>query len=140
MWRGRRFVQYVTRPIQKKTSRSRLGVLVAEDSAATRESLSELLSGLPGMELLGLAKDGTEAMEGVRSLDPDVLILDIHMPRRNGLQVLRAVRKRKNHCLVIVLTKLSDDFYREKCRELKADYFFDKLTEFDQFVNLLKSL
>jgi hypothetical protein len=39
-----------------------------------------------------------------------------------------------------VLTKLADGFYRKKCLELKADYFFDKVTEFDQFVDLLKTM
>lgn len=115
-------------------------VLIAEDSASMRQNLVDLLSDLPQMEVVGTARDGVEAIESVHLLKPDVLILDIHMPRQNGLEVLRTIRKEKNHCTVIVLTKLADEFYREKCRELKADYFFDKLSGFDQFVELLKKM
>lgn len=124
----------------KKSTPSRLGVVVADDSDATRENLAELLSGLPRLELLRMAKDGNEALKDVQDLIPDVLILDIHLPHRNGLEVLRSIRKQNRRCIVIVLSKLTDDFYRKKCLELKADYFFDKLSEFDGFVNLLKSL
>lgn len=105
-----------------------------------RQNLVDLFSELPQMEVVGTARDGEEAIESVQLLKPDVLILDIHMPLRNGLDVLRAIRKGKSHCTVIVLTKLADDFYREKCRKLKADYFFDKLNGFDQFVDLLKTM
>lgn len=105
-----------------------------------RQNLTDLVSGLPRLEIVGMARDGVEAIDGVNNLIPDVLILDIHMPRRNGLEVLRKVRADQSKCVVIILTKLVDDFYRRKCLELKADYFFDKFTEFDQFVTLLKSM
>jgi DNA-binding NarL/FixJ family response regulator len=140
-WEGMAIALY--RGVIQKTERvgqRRLRALIAEDSPGMRQNLADLLSGLPQMEVVGTAGDGIEAVESVHSLKPDVMTLDIHMPRRNGLEVLRIIRKEKNHCVVIVLTKLADDFYRQKCRELKADYFFDKVTEFEQFVELLKQM
>jgi chemotaxis response regulator CheB len=87
MRHDRRFCQCVMRLIQKKSSQARLGALVAEYSAATRKSLSDPLAGLPPMEVPRMAKDGVEATDGVKSSDPDVLILDIHMPRCNRLKI-----------------------------------------------------
>jgi DNA-binding NarL/FixJ family response regulator len=126
--------------IQKKANNGRLSVLVADDSAGMRQNLMDLLSGLPDFYAVKTARDGAEAMESVRLFKPDVLILDIHMPARSGLEVLQSIRKTKRVCTVIILTSLADDFYRKKCQELEADYFFDKLTEFDQFVTTLKTL
>ena len=92
------------------------------------------------MEVVGAVENGIEAIERVKLLKPDVLILDIHMPGCSGLEVLRTIRTEKNKCVIIIFTKLADEFYRKKCRELRADYFFDKLSEFEQFLNLLNTM
>jgi DNA-binding NarL/FixJ family response regulator len=113
-------------------------VLIADDSAKTRNHLMGLLEMLPRLEVVGEAKDGLEAVETLNALKPDVLILDIEMPKKNGLEVLRQTPNR--NCTVIVLTGMGDDFYREKCLELHAQYFFDKINDFDQFVTLLQKL
>ena len=113
-------------------------VLIADDSAKIRNHLVGLLETLPRLEVVGEAKDGLEAVETLRALEPDVLILDIEMPKINGLEVLRQIKD--THCTVIVLTGMGDDLYREKCLELQAKYFFDKINDFDQFVTLLHKL
>ena len=77
-----------------------LRVLAADDSAVMRGILRELFamhdedrcSDLPPMELCGLARDGVECLEAVRLLYPDVLVLDLEMPRMNGLEVLDRLR------------------------------------------------
>lgn len=115
-------------------------MLIAEDCVETRENLADLCSGFPQVEVVGKVRDGFEAIDGVRRLAPDVLTLDIHMPRLNGLDVLRTLKREKRDCVVIMLTSLADDFYRAKCRELQADFFFDKITELDRFLELLKTL
>lgn len=118
----------------------RLRVLIAEDSQRMRKSLSEMVSSVARLEVIGEAVDGFEAIDRVRNLKPDVLTLDINMPGMNGIDVLRAMEREKHTCTVIVLTALNDDFYRRKCQELHATYFFDKVTEFDRFVELLNRI
>ena len=118
----------------------RLRVLIAEDSQETRKGLSAICSRLPHLEVVGEAVDGLAAIEAVRSLKPDVLTLDLHMPRMSGFDVLRVIRQEKRECEVIVLTSLADEFYKEKCRELKAHHVFDKVNEFDLFHKTLKAL
>src|SRR5882672_3673855 len=126
--------------VKNRTHKSErpLRVLIAEDSARMRKSLHEVFSILPRLEIVGEAKDGVEALQAAHALKPDVITLDIHMPRLSGLEVLQRIQKDK--CIVIVLSALADEPYRERCRQLKADHFFDKITEFDQFVELMKTL
>ena len=118
----------------------RLRVLIAEDSQETRKGLRDTCSSLPHLEVVGEAVDGLAAIEAVRSLKPDVLTLDLHMPRMSGFDVLRVMQHEKRECMVIVLTSLAGEFYKEKCRELKAHYVFDKITEFDRFLDLMKAI
>lgn len=68
-------------------------VLIVDDSAFMRKALSTVLSVDTGIEIVGTARDGEEALQKVRSLDPDVVTLDIEMPRLNGLETLQEIMK-----------------------------------------------
>jgi DNA-binding NarL/FixJ family response regulator len=117
--------------------RKRTRVLIADDSDAVRNALSSLIARLPGVEIVGLAHTGTEALELVRTLMPDVVTLDIRMPGMNGMRVLEALRSDPVKPTVIVLTGLAEDEYRQKCLQLGAQYFFNKATEFEKVVEIL---
>lgn len=90
------------------------------------------------MEVVGEAKDGAEALEVFQDLQPDVLTLDIQMPKMRGLEVLK--RLSGTDCRVILLTSYADDMYREKCLELNVLGFYDKITEFHDFLEFVKSM
>jgi two-component system chemotaxis response regulator CheB len=68
-------------------------VLIVDDSAFMRKSLSILLSSDPAMEIVGTARDGIEGVEQVKKLQPDVVTLDIEMPRMDGLSALKIIMK-----------------------------------------------
>ena len=70
-----------------------LGVLIIDDSALIRRSLTQILKAHPDIEVVGTASDGLIGLEKISILKPDVVLLDIHMPRMDGLQVLRHVMK-----------------------------------------------
>jgi YesN/AraC family two-component response regulator len=118
-------------------SRMRLRVLVADDSAAIRDSLSSLISRLPDVEIVGMARSGLEAYELIRNLKPDVVTLDIRMPEMSGINVLEAIKKQQLETTVIVLTGLAEMEYRVKCTELGAKFFFHKSTEFEKVIEVL---
>jgi two-component system chemotaxis response regulator CheB len=71
------------------TARPRIRVLVVDDSALVRQLLTDLLSSDPGIEVVGTAQDAYMAREKIKRLNPDVLTLDVEMPRMDGIQFLR---------------------------------------------------
>jgi DNA-binding NarL/FixJ family response regulator len=99
-----------------------------------------LLSELKDVELVGQAKDAQEALEAVRRLRPDVVILDIRMPGGNGITALEAVKADEVAPVVIMLTAFPYPQYRNKCLKAGADYFFDKATEFDSVSATIEQL
>jgi DNA-binding NarL/FixJ family response regulator len=112
-------------------------VLLVDDSVTVRERLKGLFSEVPKVEIIGEAGDGTEALESVRRLNPEVLILDIQMPDGGGIELLQKVKAINRSLTVIVLTNLSDRQYRRKCLDAGADYFFDKSSEFNEVAGVL---
>jgi len=84
-------------------------VLVADDQRVVREGLSLLLRLLPDVEVVGAASDGEEALEMAERLDPDVVLMDLRMPRCDGVEATRRLRQRRPRCRVVVLTTYADD-------------------------------
>jgi DNA-binding NarL/FixJ family response regulator len=114
-------------------------VLIADDSVIVRERLVSMLSEFSGIEIVGQARDATEAIDAIRRLRPDVVILDIRMPGGSGIDVLRAIKKgRKAVPRVIMLTNFPYSQYRKKCMDAGADFFFDKSSEFENVAHVLK--
>ncbi|HEY6881239.1 MAG TPA: response regulator, partial [Polyangiales bacterium] len=83
-------------------------VLLVDDSAFVRKVLRELLSDQKGIEIVGIARDGLEALEKIAELSPDVMTLDLIMPNLDGIGVLEALRGRPGPAPVVVSTSPSD--------------------------------
>src|SRR5688572_12863088 len=77
-------------------------VLIIDDSAYVRKVLSQILSQSPGLDVVGSARDGMEALEMVEELKPDVLTLDLMMPNMDGVQFLENQMKRRMVPTVVV--------------------------------------
>jgi DNA-binding NarL/FixJ family response regulator len=84
-------------------------VLLADDQALFREGLRTLLSLQAGVEVVGEAGNGQEALERVKALQPQVVLMDLRMPVLNGVEATRRVRAAHAGCQVIVLTTFDDD-------------------------------
>jgi len=115
-------------------------VLLADDSKLVRERLAVQLCELEKVEVVGEADYIPELLELIQRLKPDVVVLDIHMPGGNGIQALEAIKKEPGSPVVIMLTMLPYPQYRKKCLEARAEFFFDKATEFDLVMQALKRL
>jgi NarL family two-component system response regulator LiaR len=87
----------------------RIRVLVVDDHAVVREGLRAFLDLQDGIEVAGEAADGAEAIEAAVRLEPDVVLMDLVMPRVDGLAAMRALRERVPAARVIVLTSFLDD-------------------------------
>ncbi|WNI22019.1 response regulator transcription factor [Streptomyces sp. ITFR-16] len=84
-------------------------VVVADDQSVVREGIVMLLGLLPGIEVVGAAKDGEEAVELVAELSPDVVLMDLRMPRCDGVEATRRIREEYPGTQVVVLTTFADD-------------------------------
>jgi DNA-binding NarL/FixJ family response regulator len=84
-------------------------VVVADDQAAVREGLVLLLGTLPGITVVGQAEDGVAAVETVAATQPQVVLMDLNMPRCDGVQATRRIRADHPGTQVVVLTTYSDD-------------------------------
>ncbi len=94
-------------------------VLVVDDSALMRRLIVDLLERDAAIQVVGTAKDGIEALEKVASLKPDVVLLDIAMPRLDGLEFLRRL-SRKQPVPVVVLTGIQDERVVQQAYQLGA--------------------
>ncbi|QLJ04502.1 response regulator transcription factor [Streptomyces sp. NEAU-sy36] len=84
-------------------------VVVADDQTVVREGIVMLLGLLPGIEVIGAAGDGEEAVRLVGELAPDVVLMDLRMPRCDGVEATRRIRERYPGTQVVVLTTYADD-------------------------------
>ena len=115
-------------------------VLIADDSDAIVQRLVTMLADTDGLEIVGRAGTVLEASRAVRTLKPDVLILDLRMPGGSGIDVLDSVKKEAMNVVVIVLTNHTRSQYRKKCLERGAHFFMDKSTEFEMVPGVLSRL
>lgn len=115
-------------------------VFIVDDSKELRERLADLVSEMNGIAVLGEAGSAAEAIAGIRTLKPRVVILDIQMPGGNGLEVLRTIKQESHPPVVVMLTNHVYPQYRERCMGLGADYFLDKSREFDRLAEIFQRL
>jgi DNA-binding NarL/FixJ family response regulator len=83
-------------------------VLLADDHGVIRDGLGRLISGLDDIELIGVAADGAEAVARAAELGPDVVLMDLDMPRMDGIEATRRVLEDRPGTAVLVLTSFSD--------------------------------
>jgi len=84
-------------------------VLIADDQRVVREGLSMVLALMKGVEVVGTAADGAEAVTLARAVRPDVVLMDLRMPRCDGVEATRRLRTEAPEVKVVVLTTYSDD-------------------------------
>lgn len=90
---------------------NRIRILIADDHGVLRAGLRVLLNAEPDMEVVGEAGDGSEAIDKVSELQPDVILLDITMPNVSGLQAIGHIKKKCPACKVLMLTMHDDESY-----------------------------
>ena len=89
---------------RERSARRPVRILVADDHPLVRNALCTLLKLQPGFSVVGEATDGDEAIQLVQTLRPDVLLLDLSMPRKNGMDVLRELAGNGTPVKTVVLT------------------------------------
>lgn len=121
-------------------TKTKLKVFIADDSSFMRERLPGALAEISGVEVIGEARDGDEALDLILKLNPDAVILDIRMPGKSGIDVLAELKKVKPELKIIMLTNYPYPQYKQKCLELGAAYFFEKSKDFERLFSVLKEM
>lgn len=84
-------------------------ILICDDQAIARQGLQMILSTAPDIKIVGVAQDGQEALDLLPTVQPDVVLMDLKMPRLNGVQATRAIHQRFPAVRVLVLTTYDAD-------------------------------
>lgn len=117
-----------------------LRILIVDDSHVIRRRLTSMVAGMDGMQVVAEAVDGRQGLDLAIQHAPDVVILDVRMPGMSGIDLLRELKQRPDPPVVVMLTNYPYPAYRKRCRELGADHFFDKSTEFEAALSVLQAL
>lgn len=112
-------------------------LLIADDSDLILKRLTEMLIIPEQVEIVGSFTNGIETLEGLRTLKPDLAIVDIKMPGLSGIEVLTEIRKENSELVFIILTLFSSEFYRDKAINAGADYFFSKSDDFKKVARVI---
>src|SRR5687767_5521577 len=84
-------------------------ILIADDHPIVREGLRALINSMPDLKLIGEATNGEDAIEQARTLRPDIILLDLMMPRKDGLTAISEIRRENPEARILVLTSFSEE-------------------------------
>jgi DNA-binding NarL/FixJ family response regulator len=118
----------------------RITVLLAEDHQIVREGFRSLLEHESDIEVVGEAENGRQAVQLTRKLRPAVVVMDIAMPRLNGLEAARQIRQEFPDTRVLILSAHSDDAYVEQVSALGADGFLLKQTSSHELATAIREV
>ncbi len=100
-----------------------LKVVIAGDAALIKGRLQWALTGIPNCVVVGTAVDETAAVVMVRTLRPDVVILDMRMPHKNGIGVLKEIRNASSTAIIVIFTADDSVVLRDACLDAGANYY-----------------
>ncbi len=114
-------------------------VLIADDHRLVRDGFRAVLEREKDLQVIGEARDGKEAVELTRRLNPDIVIMDIQMPRLNGLEATRELRT-NGSCRVLIVSMLRDENLVRQAIEHGAEGYITKDESFTELINAIRSI
>ncbi len=117
-----------------------LQVVLVDDSAPICERLAASVSAVKGVAAIRQAGDVPSGLRLLEERATDVLILDIELPGQSGLDLLQIARKKNAALVIIMLSIFNYPKLRQRCADLGADFYFHKVTEFEQVAEVCRKL
>lgn len=117
-----------------------LRILLVDDHVLFRKGIASLLKGHQDMKVVGEAGNGIDAVTKARDLAPDVILMDINMPRRNGLEATRLIKQEMPDVQIVMLTVSEDDDDLFEAIKSGAKGYLLKKLEPDQLFNMLEGV
>ena len=115
-------------------------VLIVDDSPIIISKLLELLEDVGTIRSIKSCGSYSHAVESIDAYNPDVVLLDINLPDKSGIQLLRHVKNKLPQVRVIMVTNQNSTYYRNLCIDLGAEHFLDKSKDFEALPSILTSL
>jgi two-component system invasion response regulator UvrY len=115
-------------------------VLVCDDHAIVRTGLKQILDEAPDMEVCGEAATGTEALQKLREVECDVVLLDIAMPEKNGIDTLKQIKQQKPNLAVLVLSMYPEEQYAISLLRAGAAGYMTKESATDQLLSAIRKV
>ncbi len=115
-------------------------ILIADDSTLILERLQQTLGEIDQVEVVASLDNGIDTLEALRTLTPDLAIIDIQMPGLTGLEVLNAYRKENKSVIFILLTLHSQAYMQQLAVKAGTDYFFSKVDDFQKISQVVAEL
>lgn len=105
-------------------------IMIVDDNVNFVNRMTGLLENLDSISAINVAGDYDSAARLLIEQTPDFLLLDINLPGKNGMEILKMIKNNKLECEVIMITNHADEYYRHQCKKLGAKHFLDKSSEF----------
>ena len=115
-------------------------MLLVDDHKMMREGLRALLQSVPDFEIVGQAADGREALDLVRTLSPDIVVMDVGMPELNGVEATRRIRTEHPGVKVIALSTHTDKRYVLHMLEAGASGYVLKIAAYDELLRAVRAV
>jgi DNA-binding NarL/FixJ family response regulator len=115
----------------------RVRLLIADDAVSVRQSLRGLLELVPGIQVVGEAANGAEVLQQARSLQPEVILLDLEMPFMDGFEAARRLKSELPSCRLVSLSVHGSEWDRTRALAAGIDVCLVKGDPFDRLVQAL---
>ncbi len=115
-------------------------ILIADDHAVVRAGLKQILTGVSGVTEIDGVADGDEVMEKIKEKDYDVVVLDISMPSKNGLEVLKQLKSAKPKLPVLMLSMYAEGQYAVRVLKAGASGYLTKDSASEELVNAVEKI
>jgi len=115
-------------------------ILIADDHAIVREGLKQILSQTPDMVVVAEASNGQEALDELARNNIDLIVLDISMPGKGGLDVLDEIRSKRHELPVLILRMYPGEHYADRVLEAGASGFLSKESAPDELINAIRKI
>lgn len=114
-------------------------VLIADEHGEIREAVREYLNSLPGVRVVGEARNGFEAITLVEQLKPDIVLMDVGLPKLNSMEATRIIKRHSSFTKVYLATLFDVSLYEREARRVSADGLISKTELKRSLLSLMRS-